>query len=181
MPYSRKGNKNKKYDVRKLGTNTKGVFDKKKKVYKKPNKNLKGYWRYCDNQKIFNPNEQGNLLKDLESASFDNDLVRRDAYDEQSIVDVVMNKFTNDDKLDKREKIILDNYLNTHKKRIEKDLESLERSGIKAKDIQTKEVRMRQLFMILKRIFSGKSINKNLVFKIYCKFRNEKLVFLMIF
>jgi hypothetical protein len=174
MPYSRKGNKNKKYDVRKLGSKTKGVFDKKKKVWKKPNKNLKGYWRYCDNQKIFNPNEQGNLLKDLESASFDNDLVRRDAYDEQSIVDVVMNKFTNDDKLDKREKIILDNYLNTHKKRIAKDLESLERSGIKAKDIQTKEVRMRQLFMILKRIFSGKSINKNLVFKIYCKFRNEK-------
>ena len=153
MPYSKKANKNKKYDVRKLGTTTTGVFDKKKKVYKKPNKNLKGFWRYCDNQKIYNPNEQGQILKDLESASFDNDLVRRDAYDELSIVDVVMKKFKNGDRLDKEKKIILDNHLGTYKKKITKDLESLERSGIKAKDIKTKEVRMRQLFITKKNIF----------------------------
>jgi hypothetical protein len=175
MPYSRKGNKNnKKIDVRKLGTKNKGVYKRKKRVWVKPNKHLKGYWRYCDNQKIYNSNEQGQILKDLESARFDNDLVRRDAYNEQSIVDIVIEKHNSKKKLDKREKIILDNYLDTHKKKIAKDLESLERSGIKAKDIKTKEVRMRQLFMILKKIFSGKSINNDLVFKIYCKFRNDK-------
>lgn len=172
MPYSRKGKKNKKYDVKKLGKETSGVYDRKKKIVKR-SKNLKGFWRFCDNQKIYDPNEQGQILRDLESASFDNDLVRRDAYNHKSIVDVVVRKYKNGENLDKRETIILNNHLDTYKAKVDKDLQNLERSGIRAKDIKTSEVRMRQLFLILRKIFSGK-VNTNLVFKIYCKFRNEK-------
>ena len=160
---------------KKVHTSKKKIKEKKKK--KESDANRRGYWRFRPNQQVVKDYEQGQIVQDLESPSYDNEKVWEDAYDKISYVDRILEKYKNGEQLKTNEEIILNNYLDTYNAQVRKDYATLERSGIKAKDIKTKEGKIRQILLILKVILNRKNINEETVFKIFCKIKHEKFIF----
>jgi hypothetical protein len=158
-------------DIGKKSLNLSSFYVKtKKKIY-----SVKGYWYYCNNQKIFDSNEQGNITKNLISGDYDNEIVRRDAYNIKSNIDIIREKIKSGGKLNKKEQIIYDNELNTYLDNLNKDMKKLNKEKQLAKDLKTVKGKTKKLLLILRCMLKKENVNKEDIFKAYSKFKHDNL------
>lgn len=148
-------------------------FNKRFKIPEKvKDTNKKGFWAY-NSQLGENLQKEANTKNSLKyQGSFNPNKVNDYINPPLSNVDIVVNKVINKKKLNSKEKIIYQNYIDKKNQDLDKDFYNLEKFGRLAK-VSTKEGRQRLLFKTLEYLIEKEDYNS--VAKIYWKFKEDDL------
>jgi hypothetical protein len=141
------------------------VYSGKKKLTKNKPKftDTKGFWEWNSYQKPHLKSSEEAIKSKLSTGNFDHNKIDEMIDPQLSLIERIKSK---KEKLNSKEKIILENYIQKKSNAIENDLSSLKKLGLKA-DVKTDIGRIYKLFMVAENQLS--SNNDDMVFYIYQK------------
>ena len=154
--------------------NTTNKILEKKKAAEKAYQENKGNWEYSFFQKVFDPNQESNrkmLLKP--SNNIDPNNFHLHVNPTLSHEEVIYNKSKADEKLSKKEKIILDNWLDKKNKAIESDIQSIKSLGLVARP----ETNEGKTILILETLSHAiKKNDKDLIINIHLRLMEDQFI-----
>jgi hypothetical protein len=118
----------------KLNMNQSKKIMEKKMAAKEAYKAGKGDWEYSFNQRMFDPNEESNRKMQLKPSNvIDPNSFHLHVNPKLTHEEIIFNKNKASEKLSKKEKIILDNWLDKKAKAIEQDHQNIKLLGLAAR------------------------------------------------
>lgn len=144
----------------------------KKKAASEEYKAKKGDWEYSFYQKVFDPNEEPNRKMQLKPSNvIDPNIFHLYVNPTLTNEEIIFNKSKTSEKLSKKEKIILDNWLDKKDKAIKNDLENIKLLGLAARP----ETNEGKTILILETLSHGiKKNDKDLITNIYLRLMEDQ-------